>query len=86
MPEIPEEALRDAVRAHECAWVSGASREDLVRATVEAAVDALAGAGLVVVSAEDLRAYTYRGVDMTEEERDAMNRLRAALPEESADA
>ncbi|SET50336.1 hypothetical protein [Nonomuraea wenchangensis] len=45
------------------------------------ALDALAGAGLVVVSAEDLRAYLYRGSDLKREV-EAMNRLRAALPEE----
>ncbi|MEU6725530.1 hypothetical protein ABZ917_17625 [Nonomuraea wenchangensis] len=41
---------------------------------------AMGAAGLVVVSAEDLRAYLYRGSDLKREV-EAMNRLRAALPE-----
>lgn len=39
---VPEAAVRAAVRAHECAWVAGASREDLVRATLEAALPGIA--------------------------------------------
>ncbi|MEU6709971.1 hypothetical protein ABZ897_00715 [Nonomuraea sp. NPDC046802] len=48
------------------------------------AVDALATAGLVVVSAEDLRAYLDRGKDVRAEV-DALRRLRAALPGLRAD-
>lgn len=55
--------------------------EAIVSVGVPAAVDALAGAGLVVVSAEDLRTYLHRGKDLKAEVA-AMNRLRVALPEE----
>lgn len=41
MPDIPEGAVQEAVRAHECAWTAGASREDLVRATLQAALPAV---------------------------------------------
>lgn len=57
-------------------WISGGEAEDAARI----AVDALAGAGLVVVSVEDLRAYLYRGKDLKAEVA-AMNRLRAVLSE-----
>ncbi|MFI6594950.1 hypothetical protein ACIBHX_01810 [Nonomuraea sp. NPDC050536] len=39
---ISEDAVQAAVRAHECAWVAGAGREDLVRATLEAALSGIA--------------------------------------------
>lgn len=79
--ELIEKALRDQMRV--CAGVpmSGSEAEDAARI----ALDALAGAGLVVVPAEDLRAYLDRGSDLKREV-EAMNRLRAALPERTPDA
>ncbi|MFI7644155.1 hypothetical protein [Nonomuraea sp. NPDC049400] len=51
----------------------------------EQIVAALTGAGMVVVSAEDLRTYLDRGKDLSAEVA-ALRRLRAALPEETPDA
>ncbi|MFI6594951.1 hypothetical protein ACIBHX_01815 [Nonomuraea sp. NPDC050536] len=65
-------ALEQAQRGH-LLYLSGAEAEYAARI----AVDALAGAGLVVVSAEDLREYLFRGPNVLA----AAARLRAALPE-----
>lgn len=45
MPDIPEEVIQEAVRAHQCAWVSGVtSHEALVRIVLEAALPRLQSA------------------------------------------
>lgn len=83
MAKIPAQTVQAAVRAHECAWTAGASRRDLVRATLEAAMSA---SGMVIVSAEDLRtvfAHWLRPVTNQLGGQDAYARLRAALPEET---
>ena len=57
--------------------LSGAEAEDGARI----ALDALAGAGLVVVSAHDLRTYLDKSTAVYKAAWDACTRLRAALPE-----
>lgn len=75
-PATPADAIEEAMRHM---GVDGP--EDA--ATV--VLGALAERGMVVVSAEDLRAYLNRGSDLKREV-EAMNRLRAALPERTPDA
>ncbi|GAA4221477.1 hypothetical protein FHR32_005103 [Streptosporangium album] len=84
---IPVQAIAAALHAdHEQAWGPGSSNISAHRRTAERAVEALAAAGLVVVSAEDL-AETIRDAETCHHDRGSdaesdarMDRLRAALP------
>jgi hypothetical protein len=60
--------------------VCRANLEPITRVVLEAAVDALAGAGQVVVSAEDLRTYVVDEEPLFSDYVSAQARLRAALP------
>lgn len=71
-----------AHREHNFDSACGVCRGD-VEALANVALYALAGAGMVAVSAEDLRTYLDRGTDL-KAEAEALRRLRAALPERTS--
>ncbi|MEU8151747.1 hypothetical protein [Nonomuraea sp. NPDC048901] len=74
---LGKRALTDAM-LDKPIMLSGSEAADAARI----AVDALAGAGLVVVSAEDLRTYVVDEEPLFSDYVSAQARLRAALPEE----
>ncbi|TYB69704.1 hypothetical protein FXF51_05955 [Nonomuraea sp. PA05] len=86
----PAEVIAEArIAAFEERWGDGSASRETFFKEAQRDLDALAGAGMVVVSAEDLRA----AIEVLEavndpwryitEEPDLLNRLRAALPERS---
>ena len=74
----------EVIALHGCSRVEKGRPCHICVGQAERHVRAVERAGMVVVSAEDLRTYLDRGTDLKAEV-DAVRRLRAALPERNED-
>lgn len=75
----------EAVALHGCTFPKDGRACHICLDRAQRHVRAVTEAGMVVVPAEDLRAYLDRGTDLKREV-EAMRRLRAALPERTGNA